>query len=74
MSHLRKSGRDMIAHSHYCHELSRTAVAHMFGNSGEEHVLIAEFEENRLVRAASKAPEWFLEFWQNRQKGGQQKD
>jgi len=46
----------------------------MFGNSGEEHVLIAEFEENRLVRAASKAPEWFLEFWQNRQKGGQQKD
>jgi predicted ABC-type ATPase len=48
------------------HAVKNSSRAYLFDNSGEEHVLIAEFEENQLVSVAPTPPQWFLAFWQKR--------
>ncbi|HEX4793510.1 MAG TPA: hypothetical protein VH370_06945 [Humisphaera sp.] len=54
--------------------VENSSRAYLFDNSGEEHVLVAEFEETQLVRVISSPPDWFLDFWKSRSKRRQQKD
>jgi predicted ABC-type ATPase len=42
--------------------IQQSSRAYLFDNSGEEHRLIAEFDQLRMVQVAAEPPGWFIKY------------
>jgi predicted ABC-type ATPase len=49
--------------------ISNSSRAYLFDNSGQEHRLIAEFEDARLISISPNLPGWFVKAVLNRKDG-----